>query len=118
MLHDFLFLSPWIAGIFFRNFQHPPPPPPKRKSNGPPLTFQKYLESIQFSNMTINHYYARLVIFKMAKNVKRKNNANSSALKNFLAGGVGGICLVIAGHPLDTIKVRNIHPILVHCIHT
>jgi hypothetical protein len=28
MLHDFLFLSPWIAGIFFRNFQHPPPPPP------------------------------------------------------------------------------------------
>jgi hypothetical protein len=25
---------------------------------------------------------------------------------------------VIAGHPLDTIKVRNIHPILVHCIHT
>jgi hypothetical protein len=54
----------------------------------------------------------------MAKNVNRKNNANSSALKNFLAGGVGGIGLVIAGHPLDTIKVRNIHPILVHCIHT
>ncbi|CAB4037479.1 Mitochondrial carnitine acylcarnitine carrier [Paramuricea clavata] len=43
----------------------------------------------------------------MAKNVKRKNiNGNSSALKNFLAGGVGGIGLVIAGHPLDTIKVR------------
>ena len=28
-----------------------------------------------------------------------------SALKNFLAGGVGGACLVVTGHPLDTIKV-------------
>ena len=27
-------------------------------------------------------------------------------LKSFLAGGVGGICLVLVGHPLDTIKVR------------
>ncbi len=26
-------------------------------------------------------------------------------LKNFLAGGFGGMCLVIAGHPFDTIKV-------------
>ncbi|MCJ8744157.1 hypothetical protein PDJAM_G00115200 [Pangasius djambal] len=26
--------------------------------------------------------------------------------KNFLAGGFGGVCLVFAGHPLDTIKVR------------
>ena len=25
--------------------------------------------------------------------------------KDFLAGGVGGACLVITGHPLDTIKV-------------
>lgn len=30
-----------------------------------------------------------------------------SAIKNFLAGGFGGMCLVSAGHPLDTIKVRN-----------
>lgn len=29
-----------------------------------------------------------------------------SALKNFIAGGAGGICLVITGQPLDTIKVR------------
>lgn len=31
---------------------------------------------------------------------------NSSPVKNFLAGGFGGVCLVFAGHPLDTIKVR------------
>jgi hypothetical protein len=29
-----------------------------------------------------------------------------SALKSFLSGGFGGICLVFAGHPLDLIKVR------------
>jgi len=29
-----------------------------------------------------------------------------SPLKNFVAGGVGGMCLVMAGHPFDTIKVR------------
>ena len=26
-------------------------------------------------------------------------------IKDFIAGGVGGACLVITGHPLDTIKV-------------
>ena len=29
-----------------------------------------------------------------------------SEVKNFLAGGFGGICVVISGHPFDTIKVR------------
>lgn len=29
-----------------------------------------------------------------------------SLLKSFLAGGVGGMCLVFVGHPMDTIKVR------------
>lgn len=29
-----------------------------------------------------------------------------NAVSDFLAGGFGGICLVISGHPLDTIKVR------------
>ncbi|KAK4294080.1 hypothetical protein Pmani_033267 [Petrolisthes manimaculis] len=29
-----------------------------------------------------------------------------SPAKDFLAGGFGGMCLVAAGHPLDTIKVR------------
>ncbi|KAL1123974.1 hypothetical protein AAG570_001744 [Ranatra chinensis] len=30
----------------------------------------------------------------------------SSPVKYFLSGGFGGICTVVAGHPLDTIKVR------------
>ncbi|XP_023227595.1 mitochondrial carnitine/acylcarnitine carrier protein-like [Centruroides sculpturatus] len=30
----------------------------------------------------------------------------TSPIKNFLSGGVGGMCCVAAGHPLDTIKVR------------
>lgn len=30
-----------------------------------------------------------------------------SPVKYFLSGGFGGICTVVAGHPLDTIKVRS-----------
>mmetsp|Transcript_15349 Transcript_15349/g.18617 ORF Transcript_15349/g.18617 Transcript_15349/m.18617 type:complete len:287 (+) Transcript_15349:75-935(+) len=30
----------------------------------------------------------------------------AEAVKSFLSGGFGGICLVFVGHPLDTIKVR------------
>ncbi|XP_074053991.1 mitochondrial carnitine/acylcarnitine carrier protein [Macrotis lagotis] len=29
-----------------------------------------------------------------------------SPWKNFLAGGFGGVCVVVVGHPLDTVKVR------------
>lgn len=42
----------------------------------------------------------------MAENKETGNTGNTSAIKNFLAGGVGGVCLVAAGHPLDTIKVN------------
>jgi solute carrier family 25 carnitine/acylcarnitine transporter 20/29 len=34
------------------------------------------------------------------------DNKNVSPAKNFLAGGFGGMCLVFAGHPFDTVKVR------------
>ena len=30
-----------------------------------------------------------------------------SPVKNFFAGGFGGMCLVASGHPLDTIKVSK-----------
>ena len=32
--------------------------------------------------------------------------AEPSLTKTFIAGGVGGACVVFIGHPLDTIKVR------------
>lgn len=32
---------------------------------------------------------------------------NTSPIKYFLSGGFGGVCTVVVGHPLDTIKVRN-----------
>ena len=31
---------------------------------------------------------------------------NVSPVKYFLSGGFGGVCTIITGHPLDTIKVR------------
>lgn len=37
------------------------------------------------------------------------NIAAESALKSFLSGGVGGICVVLVGHPLDLIKVRSMY---------
>ena len=41
--------------------------------------------------------------------VETKGRKQPSALKDFLAGGVGGVCLVVTGHPLDTIKVGPSH---------
>ena len=35
-----------------------------------------------------------------------KITALFTSIKQLIAGGVGGICLVLAGHPMDTIKVR------------
>ena len=31
----------------------------------------------------------------------------TSPIKGFLAGGFGGVCVVLSGHPLDTIKVSD-----------
>lgn len=41
------------------------------------------------------------------QNVQKNSFKNYlDSLKQFIAGGVGGIFLVLAGHPMDTIKVR------------
>lgn len=37
---------------------------------------------------------------------KSANNALASQLRSFAAGGFGGICAVIVGHPFDLVKVR------------
>jgi solute carrier family 25 carnitine/acylcarnitine transporter 20/29 len=36
-------------------------------------------------------------------NMSEKKSVNP--VKYFLSGGFGGVCTVVAGHPLDTIKV-------------
>ena len=41
-----------------------------------------------------------------------ESNKTPHPLKNFIAGGVGGSCLVLTGHPLDTIKVRKWHGVM------
>eukprot|EP00123_Amoebidium_parasiticum_P019525 comp26309_c0_seq1/m.47095 comp26309_c0_seq1/g.47095 ORF comp26309_c0_seq1/g.47095 comp26309_c0_seq1/m.47095 type:complete len:317 (-) comp26309_c0_seq1:587-1537(-) len=38
----------------------------------------------------------------MTQQIAKQN----SLLKDFIAGGVGGVCLVFVGHPLDTVKVK------------
>uniref|UniRef100_A0A8C5BNR0 Mitochondrial carnitine/acylcarnitine carrier protein n=1 Tax=Gadus morhua TaxID=8049 RepID=A0A8C5BNR0_GADMO len=40
------------------------------------------------------------------KDQRPRSENRVSPLKNFAAGGVAGACLLLAGHPLDTIKVR------------
>uniref|UniRef100_A0AAY5L9T2 Uncharacterized protein n=1 Tax=Esox lucius TaxID=8010 RepID=A0AAY5L9T2_ESOLU len=42
----------------------------------------------------------------LSKTRRREDNKHVSPVKNFVAGGVGGACLLFVGHPLDTIKVR------------
>lgn len=46
-----------------------------------------------------------MFVFSSASNTFG-HSAADSALKSFLSGGVGGICVVLVGHPLDLIKVR------------
>ena len=35
-----------------------------------------------------------------------RQGRSTSGVKNFFAGGFGGVCGVTIGHPFDTIKVR------------
>ena len=36
-----------------------------------------------------------------------KKSDGKGGWKSFVAGGFGGICVVLSGHPFDTIKVRK-----------
>jgi hypothetical protein len=45
------------------------------------------------------------MIFRCTKS-NQLEKEQSSPVKDFFAGGVGGVCLVMVGHPADTIKVR------------
>lgn len=55
------------------------------------------------------------VLFFLSAKVKMsKQQKPISPLKNFFAGGFGGVCLVFAGHPLDTIKVNAVRVSLIN----
>ena len=41
----------------------------------------------------------------MSKNSSNTEKNDVHPIKSFIAGGVGGACLVVIGHPPDTIKV-------------
>ena len=43
----------------------------------------------------------------MSDNGGQSKSAAKAFIKDFFAGGVGGMCTVISGHPFDTIKVRK-----------
>jgi solute carrier family 25 carnitine/acylcarnitine transporter 20/29 len=40
------------------------------------------------------------------KREREKMSQSQGVIKDTIAGGFGGACLVLVGHPLDTIKVR------------
>nr|CBE66830.1 CG3476-PA [Drosophila ananassae] len=42
----------------------------------------------------------------MMENTTQSSAQKANPVKSFIAGGFGGMCSVIVGHPLDTIKVR------------
>ena len=37
---------------------------------------------------------------------EQSKSDGKGGLKSFLAGGFGGVCVVLSGHPFDTVKVR------------
>lgn len=44
-------------------------------------------------------------VVEKVENAPAERKANP--IKSFITGGFGGICNVLSGHPLDTIKVSN-----------
>ncbi|OQV17855.1 Mitochondrial carnitine/acylcarnitine carrier protein [Hypsibius exemplaris] len=46
------------------------------------------------------------LVVEITDSLGSTNNRNISPLNDFLAGGIAGACLIVVGHPLDTIKVR------------
>ena len=40
-------------------------------------------------------------------NKVEKKSDGKGGIKSFIAGGCGGVCVVLSGHPFDTIKVSD-----------
>lgn len=43
---------------------------------------------------------------EIKEDVKEATKKSLSSLRDFAAGGVGGVCAVVVGHPFDLVKVR------------
>lgn len=43
---------------------------------------------------------------ELKENVEQAAKKSFQSLRDFVAGGVGGICAVVVGHPFDLVKVR------------
>ncbi len=69
---------------------------------GRPLICRESLQTLQ--KMAATEQPAAVEKREDVENSKKKP---PSSFKSFIAGGVGGVCLVASGHPLDTIKVSR-----------
>ena len=49
----------------------------------------------------------RLTLAKNGQRETGKMAPKVNPVKDFISGGVGGVCLVVAGHPFDTLKVSE-----------
>ena len=58
---------------------------------------------------TFDHFLDKTKMSDEGAEVKSNIAPQQSVFKDFVAGGAGGICLVITGQPLDTIKVSSFH---------
>lgn len=43
---------------------------------------------------------------ELKENVEEAAKKSFQSLRDFVAGGVGGVCAVVVGHPFDLVKVR------------
>ena len=46
-------------------------------------------------------------------NKVEKKSDGKGGIKSFIAGGCGGVCVVLSGHPFDTIKVSDLDSIYI-----
>jgi solute carrier family 25 (mitochondrial carnitine/acylcarnitine transporter), member 20/29 len=46
------------------------------------------------------------VVQEVEKDVAAATSSTLKSLRSLVAGGVGGVCAVVVGHPFDLVKVR------------
>ncbi|KAJ6647772.1 Mitochondrial carnitine/acylcarnitine carrier protein [Pseudolycoriella hygida] len=73
-------------------------------------TFWRVSRNRIFDLLSVFDSHLKFDDFRKLLSIFIPNNMSTltpvSPAKNFVAGGIGGMCLVVAGHPFDTIKVR------------